>query len=266
MRREERHTTILESLYNDERVEVEDLADRFGVSQETIRRDLTFLAERGLLRKVHGGAVRFQTAQEDTFTLRSQVHHTAKVDIGKVAASFVHDGDSIFLNAGTTTAVFAEQLGTKHDLTIITNCARIAETLWNQNQTHKIYLLGGLYNGTDTETNGSLVLNQIQMFRADHAFVTVGAVSEVGGLMEYRLEAAEIIRAMAQQSRATTIIVDSSKLNRSALIRVGNLSLADRIVSDKIPSESLVQALEEAIVELVVVHPEDTYRKQDANS
>lgn len=252
MRREERQTLILDILYNKERVEVDRLAAKFNVSQETIRRDLTALAERGLLRKVHGGAVRFQTAQEDTFTLRSQVNHAAKARVGRYTARFINDGDSLFLNAGTTTAVFAEQLGEKEELTIVTNCARIADTLWNYERGHKIFLLGGLYNGTDTETNGSLLLNQIQNFRVDHAVLTIGAISKQGGLMEYRVEAAEIVRAMIQNAQRVIAIADSAKLDRSALFKIGDLHVIDRLVTDVLPSNQLTEALLEDGVELHV--------------
>lgn len=252
MRREERQTLILDILYNKERVEVDALAEKFDVSQETIRRDLTSLAERGLLRKVHGGAVRFQTAQEDTFTLRSQVNHAAKSRVGEYAAQFINDGDSLFMNAGTTTAVFTEHLIDKQHLTVVTNCARIAEMLWSYDQDHKIFLLGGQYNGTDTETNGSLVLQQIGLFRCDHAVITLGAVDVDGGLMEYRVEAADVIRAMIEQAQTATAIVDSSKLHRSALFKIGELSVVTRIVTDSLPSPELIQAIVEAGVELHV--------------
>jgi len=252
MRREERQTLILDILYNKERVEVDRLSTEFGVSQETIRRDLTALAERGLLRKVHGGAVRFQTAQEDTFTLRSQVNHAAKVHVGRYAAGFINNGDSLLLNAGTTTAVFAEQLGEKESLTIITNCARIADTLWNYERGHKIFLLGGLYNGTDTETNGTPVLNQINQFRVDHAVLTIGAISAEGGLMEYRVEAADIVRAMIQHAHNAIAIADSTKLDRSALFKIGDLGVIDRLVTDSLPSNELTEMLLESDVELHV--------------
>ncbi len=252
MRREERQTLILDILYKKERVEVDSLATRFDVSQETIRRDLTSLAERGLLRKVHGGAVRFQTAQEDTFTLRSQVNRAAKVRIGQYAARFINDGDSLLINAGTTTAVFAEQLGDKQGLTVITNCARIAAIMWNYERQHKIFLLGGLYNGTDTETTGSIALDQLRQFRTDHAIVTIGSVSAEGGWMEYRVEAVEIVRAIAEHSLDTIALADSTKLDRSTLLKIGDLNLMDRLVTDAFPSNELIEALIEADVELHV--------------
>jgi DeoR family glycerol-3-phosphate regulon repressor len=253
MKRDERHSLILERLYHEDSVTVEYLATYFDVSLETIRRDLTTLAEAGLLRKIHGGAVRFQTAREDTFALRSQVNRAAKEAIGQYATHFVKSGDSVFMNAGTTTTVFAEALTQRENLTIITNCASVANTMWQDgNGSHTIFLLGGQYNGTDTETYGSLVLQQLRMFRADHAFITLGALNAEQGCMEYRVEAAEIIRAMTQQACQTTALVDSTKMGNTALVKVCDLSTLTRIVTEFTPSEALQSVIQEQDVELHV--------------
>ena len=253
MKRDERHTLILERLYYQDSVSVDSLAKEFNVSLETIRRDLTALADAGSLRKVHGGAVRFQTAQEDTFALRSQVNRAAKQAIGQYATTFINSGDSLFINAGTTTAIFAEYLTDKENLTIITNCASVANTAWHDgNNNHKIYLLGGAYNGVDTETNGSMVIEQIRLFQADHTFMTVGAVNAEQGVMEYRVEAADIIRAMMQQSRRATVLVDSTKLGKTTLAKICELHEIDRLVTERPLSENLQRSLKTNNVEIHV--------------
>lgn len=230
---------------------MESLANKFEVSQETIRRDLTILAEAGLLRKVHGGAVRLQTAHEDTFALRSQVNRPAKEAIGRYASEFISHGDSLFINAGTTTNIFAKYLLDKTDLTVVTNCASVAETVWQEDgSTNQIFLLGGKYNGTDTETQGSLLLKQLRLFHTDHAFVTLGAVDANNGFMEYRVEAADIIRAMFQQARRTTVLADSTKVDHAILVKICDLGDVDRLITDLPPSSDLQIALDEADVEL----------------
>lgn len=251
MKRQERHTKILERLYHQDSVNVDELSMILDVSLETIRRDLTSLAEQGLLRKVHGGAVRLQTAQEDTFNLRSQVNRGAKQAIGYYATRFIKNGDSLFINAGTTTAIFAEYLDTKENLTIITNCASVAHTVWQDgSSTHKIFLLGGEYNGIDTETHGSLLIGQLELFQADHTFLTLGAIHNKQGCMEYRVEAAEIIRMMLSQSRQVTALADSTKLDKTALAKICNLNQIDRLITEHPVSDRLQTALERANVEI----------------
>lgn len=253
MKRDERHSLILERLYHQDSVSVDDLAAVFDVSLETIRRDLTALADAGLLRKIHGGAMRLQTAQEDTFALRSQVNRAAKQVIGQYAATLVNSGDSLFINAGTTTAVFAEYLVDKENLTVITNCASVGNTIWHDgNTTHDVFLLGGKYNGIDTETYGSMVHQQIRMFQVDHTFMTLGAVNAEQGCMEYRVEAAEIIRTMIQQSHRTTVLADSTKLGSTTLVKICDLSEIDRLVTEAPLSENLNMALVDSDVDVHV--------------
>lgn len=254
MKREERHTYILELLTKHERLEVDLLATQFNVSLETIRRDLTALSEQGMLRKVHGGAVRFQTAQENSLALRTQINRAAKESIGKYVAHLIEDGDSLFINAGTTTAVCAEQIvHTRRKLTVITNCASIAHTMWGNGEIdHQIYLLGGLYNGIDTETSGSQLINQIRQFQVDHTIVTVGALDPVNGPMEYRVEAAEIIKVMASQSHSFTVLADYSKLDKTALVKVCDLHEVDHLITDRTPSTALQEELKREHVELHV--------------
>ena len=91
-----------------------------------------------------------------------------------------------------------------------------------------------------------MALDQIHLFQADHAFLTVGTVSSTEGMMDYRVEAAHVIKAMTQQARHTTILADRSKLEKTALVRTCDLDQAHRLVTDSIPPDSLIQALDAA--------------------
>ncbi len=248
MKREKRFRDILTLLDERERVNVEDLATYFEVSPETIRRDLSTMSEQGLLRKVYGGAVKFQSAQENPFALRTKQYAAEKTAIAQYAVRFVNSGDSLFLNAGTTTTIFARELVRHVDrLIVITNSPQIAHEFWNNGHNeNKIYLLGGYYNGAEIETLGGSVAGEIQQFRADHAFLTVGALSASQGFMDYRIEAAQINHAMARQAGRATVLIDSSKLDQMALVTCCSLEAIDRIVTDGPPSEDLTDALNQA--------------------
>ncbi len=257
MKREKRFQLILTQLDEQGRVSVDDLAVHFKVSPETIRRDLSTLSEKGILRKVYGGAVKFQSAQENPFTLRAQQYAEQKTLIAQYAIRFVNSGDSLFLNAGTTTTIFARELAKQvENLFVVTNSPQIAHEFWNDGQTnHKIYLLGGYYNGAEIEVLGLSVITAIQQFRTDHVFLTVGAMNAVQGFMDYRIETAEINRIMVQQAQRTTVLIDSSKFDQTALVSAIPLDAVDRVITDLQPSDLLAKALEEADIQLHLAEP-----------
>jgi DeoR/GlpR family transcriptional regulator of sugar metabolism len=254
MKRHQRLHTILSLLDEHGHVEVESLAEHFDVSPETVRRDLSTLSEQAQLRKVHGGAVKFQTAQETSFTMRTQNHLEAKTSIADYAVQFVNSGDSLLINGGTTTGVFARKL-TQHvdSLVIVTNSPFIANEFWNKGENnHQIYLLGGRYNGADMDTEGIIVVEQVRQLQVDHAFLTVGTVSATQGFMDYRIEVAQVIRTMIQQSYRATVLADGSKLGRAALVTVCALGSVHRLVTDSLPPDDLAQALDQAGTRLYV--------------
>jgi DeoR family glycerol-3-phosphate regulon repressor len=252
MKREKRFRSILTLLDEQGRVNVEELAAYFDVSPETIRRDLSIMSEQGLLRKIYGGAVKFQAAQENPFALRTQHYAVEKALIAQYAVRFVEAGDTLFLNAGTTTTIFARELVKRvNHLIVITNSPQIAHEFWNNGHTqHQIYLLGGFYNGAEMETLGNDVVDEIRQFHADHAFLTVGAVNATQGFMDYRVEVAHVTKNMANQARRSTVLVDSSKLDQMALVTACSLDMVDRLVTDSPPSDFLANALQEAGTQL----------------
>jgi DeoR family glycerol-3-phosphate regulon repressor len=257
MKRDQRLQAILSLLDERGHIEVDELALHFDVSPETVRRDLSTLSEQALLRKVHGGAVKFQTAQETSFTMRTQHNLSEKLSIAEYAAQFVNSGDSLLINGGTTTAVFARKIAPLfNDLVVITNSPLIANEFWNRGEgNHHVYLLGGDYNGAEMDTVGTTVIDQIRQFQTDHAFLTVGTVSTTQGFMDYRMEAAQIIRTMTQQTQDVTVLADSSKLGRAALVTACGLDDAHRVVTDSLPPDDLMQALDKAGIHLCVTQP-----------
>jgi len=255
MKRRERLDQILLMLNEQGELEVEPLATYFDVSVETIRRDLSDLSEKGLLRKVHGGAVKFQTAREHSFQLRSHLYHTQKTAIAQHAITLLKPDDSLLINAGTTTAVFATELAkTDLSLTVFTNSSLVAYELSTSQSGHfDIYLLGGKFRSDDYETGGAMVIEQIQQFHADHAILTVGAISAQHGVMEYRVDAVQIARAMMVQARHITVIADDSKLDDTALNKICEISQIDHLVTSAKPSAKLAKALESGDVKLHIV-------------
>ena len=249
---EHRRARILELLTTHQQTSVNDLADDLGVSRETVRRDLGRLETDGLLRKVHGGAVPLQTATEPLLKLRAGQQRLEKLAIGARAAALFGAGDSLFVDAGTTTAAFGAALTRVDGLTIITNSLEVANRIGAGPGDNKVILLGGEFRGEALETVGPITVEQIEAFHADYAVLTIGAIDEVGTVCDFNLEEATVARAMIRQARDLTILADHTKFARSALAKVCSLRHACRVVTDSRPGEPLCRIMEDAGVELII--------------
>jgi len=247
--RRERITAVVREA---SRASVDELASMLDISRETVRRDLALLSEQGVLRKVHGGAVHFQTARESPIDDRKAAARSEKIAIAHAAARLFAPGDSLFIDAGTTTGYFAKALGRVGSFAVITNSVVIAAELWNAPNRSDIYLLGGKYFGDNQEVLGPLAVEQIHNLNADHVVLTIGAMDATGKCMDFSADEAFVARAMIASARRTTILADSTKLERHALFQVCEASQIDRLVTDKPPPRDLAEALKAAEVEVIV--------------
>lgn len=234
------------------KLSVDDLAERLDTSRETVRRDLVLLSEQGVLRKVHGGAVPSQTALESPLGDRRAAARAEKIAIGRTAAALFEPGDSLLIDAGSTTAYFAEALGRAGVFTVITNSVLVASELWAAPNRGEVYLTGGRYFGEGHEVLGPLVVEQIQRLHADHAVLTIGAIDAGGKFMDFNTEEAFVARAMIASARRTTVLADASKLNRQALFQVCEASQVERLVTDRMPEPAMANLLQSAGVEIIV--------------
>lgn len=255
MKPEERRERIAALVREASRMSVEDLASLLDTSRETVRRDLALLSEQGVLRKVHGGAVPAQTALESPLGDRRATARAEKIAIAKAAAALFEPGDSLLVDAGSTTVYFAEALGRVGVFTVITTCVLVASELWAAPNRSEVYLTGGRYFGEGHEVLGPLVVEQIQRLHADHAVLAIGAIDGRGEFMDFNPDEAFVARAMIASARHTTVLADSSKLNRHALFKVCEASQVDRLVTDRLPDPALVNLLESAGVEIIVAEP-----------
>ena len=251
MRPHERHEKILELLRDNGRVEVNALAGILETSQETIRRDLTVLASVGQLWKVHGGASLPQPNGEGPFQLRMTEQLREKRAIARTAASFFHPGDTLFVDTGSATVLFAEELARQQGLTVVTNSVLIAQIMTRSRNDNRAFLIGGEYSDEAMENRGALAVWQINQFHAVHAVITVGSL-DVEGAMDYTVEEAEIAKAMTAQARSLTVLADSRKFRKMGLFRVCQLHEIDRLVTEVPPIDPLSQALTDAEVDVQI--------------
>lgn len=250
MKPRQRQAQIAEIIGQEGLASVEVLASRFDVSSETIRRDLTQLAEKGVIRKVHGGARRLRLHSEGSFQQRLTESADAKRIIARKLVDLVEPGDTIFIDTGSTTLICAEALAEIPGLTVITNSIRIAQVFGASEGGHSVYLLGGTFSADNGETVGPLVLDQIGSFQADHAILTVAALDGSVGAMDSNFDEAQVARAMIDNARHVFVVASAGKFDRKAAFKVCPLEEIDALVADIQPSPALSAALSGANVEI----------------
>jgi len=249
----DRHARIVDIVAQKGRVSVEELAQLHQVSHETIRRDLVSLDRSRLLRRFHGGAAALSADQEGPFSLRMTDHVEEKRRIARRAASLFGAGDSLFIDTGSTTQVFAEELARVQGLTLITNSQRIAQAVARSSGS-EVLMIGGSYRPEARECLGPLAIEQIRRLNAQHCVLTIAALDAEKGAMDFDIGEAEVARAMIERSERLTIIADASKFERRALMEVCPLEAIDRIVTDRLPAPALAAALRAADVEVIVAN------------
>jgi DeoR family glycerol-3-phosphate regulon repressor len=252
MRLPRRHAAILEILREAGTVSIAELARHLGVSLETVRRDIRPMAESGELVKVHGAVtVPFQTG-EAPFERRLRENAAEKRLIARFAADLVADGDSVMLDTGTTTSMLARELLRKRSLTVVTNSSDIARILATVNG-NTVYMAGGELHGDNGAAFGASAIEFIQRFKVRHAFISIGAIDPEMGLMDFHLAEAEFARTVLSRGERRVVVSDHSKFDRTALVKVCDFSNIDVLVTDRLASDAITEALARSGTELSVV-------------
>ena len=230
------------------------LAEALKVSFETIRRDIKPLVESREVLRRHGSVAMPYELGEEPFERRMREHVAAKRAIARRAARLIEDGDSLMLDTGTTTSIFARELLKKRNLTVVTNSSDIARTLATVNG-NKVYMAGGELNGSNGAAFGPSAIAFAASFHVRHAIISIGALHAEFGPSDSYLAEAEFARMVLSRGENRIILSDSSKFGRTALIKVCEFKDINRLISDGIPDEKLAAALQAAGVSVNVVAP-----------
>jgi DeoR/GlpR family transcriptional regulator of sugar metabolism len=231
-----RHDEIVRRLRAIGSVSVGELAEAFGVSHETIRRDLKLLADQGHLDVVHGGAAR-RGVMEPALSQREAENAEGKAAIARAAVKLVPENGTVLLDSGSTTHAIALELMTRRGLTICTNSLTNAVALCRV-PGNRIYLLGGEVDGNDEATIGIDVVAAVANFRVDLAFVGVGGFAEDGDPTDYSRGAAEMRGRMLLAGRAC-LVADRTKFARRTPFRIPNFDSCASVIVDAAPDEAL---------------------------
>ena len=227
-----RQTEIVEIARADGRVVVEDLAQRFDVTLQTIRRDLTELADSGLLDRVHGGAVLRTGVSNLGYDERRTMNEAAKAAIARACAAAIPDNCSIIINLGTTTEAVARALLHHSNITVITNNMNVANILV-ANPGCEIMVAGGAFRRSDGGLVGELTTQFFEQFKVDYAIIGSSALDADGDLLDFDLAEVRVSKTIIRQARRVFLVCDHSKLGRSAPARLASLSEISEVFTDQ---------------------------------
>jgi len=250
---EERRRAIVQMLEEDGRVLVRDLAKRFHTSLITIRKDLEFLHQSGLLERTHGGALPLKTGalRDNSIQEKESQHRQEKIRIAAAAAQMINNGQVIILDSGTTTTAIARACRSMHSLTIVTNATNIAAEL--AETAVEVILTGGTLRRNSYSLVGPLAEESLKKLNADLLFLAVDGFDVRYGLTTPNLLEARVNRAMAEAARRTVVVCDSSKFGRRSMSLILPTTAVHETITDTgIPKHDLI-ALRKADVEVTIV-------------
>ncbi|WP_127588420.1 DeoR/GlpR family DNA-binding transcription regulator [Paenibacillus koleovorans] len=248
----ERQETILTLLHEEGEVKIAALSKRFDVTEMTIRRDLEKLEQLSLLFRTLGGAIPAASA-DMTVSERSAVYTEEKSAIGRLAASLIQPGDAVFIDAGTTTLQIARALPRGFDATIVTNALNVAaELMGKQIQT---IVVGGILREATSSLVGPHAEELIAKMAFDKVFIGASGFTVEHGFSNSNVFEAEVKRLAMAQAGEVVIVLDHTKFGIRSLASFASLGHANRIVTDRRPPEGIVEACQEASVQISI--PED---------
>jgi DeoR family glycerol-3-phosphate regulon repressor len=220
------------------RVMVEELAERFNVTPQTIRKDLNDLCDQRLLTRTHGGALLSSGVENVAYEARRQLATVEKQRIGERAAQLIPNGASLFINIGTTTEEVAGALVNHEGLLVITNNIHVAATLMPCPKIDVI-IAGGALRRADGGIVGEAAVDLIGQFKVDYAVIGVSAIDDDGSLLDFDYREVRAAQAIIANARHVILVSDAMKFTRSAPVRIGHLNQIDTFVTDRPPPEAI---------------------------
>lgn len=248
----ERQKEILELVKMEGRVYVEDLVKKFDVTPQTLRADLKFLSKNNKLVRFHGGAQAVDGRANMEYEARRQIAAPQKIAIGKAAAKIIPNNASLFINIGTTTEAFSDALVEHKGLMVITNNINVASSL-RLGLENEVIIAGGVVRSSDGGVVGEAAVDFIHNFKVDYAIIGSSAIDSDGALLDFDFREVKVSQAIIENARHVILIADSTKLERSAPVRIGHISQVDTFVTDAIKDEKFAKVCAESEVEVIEV-------------
>ena len=247
-----RQVRLIEEVRRLGSVSVETLAEHFGVTLQTVRRDVRLLAEAGALARFHGGVrVPGSTTENIAYRQRQQLNEAAKLRIARAVARDVPHGCSLIINIGTTAEAIARELMHHRGLRVITNNLNVAAIL-SDHPDCELIVAGGVVRSRDRGIVGEATVDFIRQFKVDIGLVGISGIEADGTLRDFDYREVKVARSILEHSREVWLAADHSKFNRPAMVVLARLDNLDRLYTDAPPPEPFPQLLAEAGVQCIV--------------
>ncbi|MBE2894572.1 DeoR/GlpR family transcriptional regulator [Spirabiliibacterium falconis] len=241
MKQSVRHSKIIDLVKQRGYISTEELVNVFHVTSQTIRRDLNELAEKNLIRRHHGGAASPSTSENSDYSERKCFFSQEKRAIALQTAKLIPNGASLFIDIGTTPEAVAYALLNHSNLQIVTNNLNAAHILM-QNSDFKIIVAGGNLRA-DGGIIGEATVDFISQFRLDFAILGISAIDEDGALLDYDFHEVQVKKALMRSARQSLLVTDHSKFSRQAIVRLGDITDIDVLLTDTQPPENITQLM-----------------------
>ncbi len=251
----DRQTEIIDMAKSKGRIFVEELSAHFQVTPQTIRKDLNDICDAQILTRVHGGAIFPSGTENVKYEARRQIASAEKQAIGIAAANLIPNNASLFINIGTTTEAVGEALINHHELMVITNNINVANRL-RLLPAIEVVIAGGVVRGADGGIVGEAAVDFIRQFKVDYAVIGASAIDEDGALLDYDFREVKVAQAIIANARHVILVSDSTKFERTAPVRIAQLSQVHTFITDQCVMPSVRQFCLDNDVRLIETNAE----------
>lgn len=257
MKQPSRHQQIVDIVQKDGFVSTEYLVEQFQVSPQTIRRDLNELANENKIRRHHGGATTPQSSVNTAYNTRKIMQLHEKERIAKALVKHIPNGSTLFIDIGTTPESVAKELVKEHkDLRIVTNNINAATILMG-NDDFKVILAGGEVRNKDAGIVGEATLDFVKQFRLDFGILGISGIDYDGSLLDFDYHEVRVKKAIIENSRNVYLAVDHTKFGRNAMVKLGNISELDMLITDQVIPEAIAILLKEHSISFEIIASAD---------
>ncbi len=245
-----RHSEIVQMAKDNGRVLVDELVAHFGVTPQTIRKNLNDLCNERLLTRIHGGALFPSGNQNMEYEARRKIAAAEKDAIGRAAARLIPDKASLFINIGTTTEAVSKALLDHTGLMVITNNINVANRMRSY-PSIEVVIAGGVVRGSDGGVVGEAAADFIKQFKVDYAVIGASAIDHDGELLDFDFREVKVAQAIIANARHVILVSDATKFERTAPVRIAQLSQVHTFITDRCDIESIRRICEVSEVNLI---------------
>ena len=247
-----RKQKILDLLKVNGSVKVSELSQSLNISEVTVRNYLADMENKGLLSRVHGGAISsYKPYYSMNMTQRLETNQSEKVDIANKIADLIEPNDTIMLNSGTTTLLTFRRFPANYNLNIVTNSIAIALEA-SSNPNYNVVLVGGSLNTKYQFTFGTDAISQLKNYHADKFILSVDGIDEEKGFTTYYENEAEVDRTMMRQSDKCIVVADHTKFDRVTFVKISDIEVADCIVTNLSIDEDILSRYSKSGIKICI--------------